>query len=61
MATCDHFDRELLERFRPELRYDRQYDYRATAVETMVENEGNLLLTSPPPPEVAGRLAGDRS
>ncbi len=30
-------------RFRPRLVYDRQYDYRATAVETMVENPGNLL------------------
>ena len=39
----EYFDGDLLERFRPQLRYDRQYDYLATAVETMVENDGNLL------------------
>jgi hypothetical protein len=39
----EYFDRELLERYRPELRYDRQYDYRVTAVETIVDNPGNLL------------------
>jgi hypothetical protein len=38
-----YFDQELLHRFRPQLVYDRQYDYRATAAETMVENPGNLL------------------
>jgi hypothetical protein len=38
----EQFDRDLLERFRPELRYDRQYDYRAAAVET-IENQGNIL------------------
>ena len=43
MPAREFFDRSLLERFRPELHYDRQYDYRATAVETLVENPGNLL------------------
>jgi hypothetical protein len=38
-----YFDQPLLERYRPRLVYDRQYDYRATAAETMVENAGNLL------------------
>jgi hypothetical protein len=37
------FDQPLLERYRPQLVYDCQYDYRATAAETMVENHGNLL------------------
>jgi hypothetical protein len=43
MAPREFFDAALLERFRPELRYDRQYDYRTTAVETMIDNPGNLL------------------
>ena len=34
---------ELLERHRPVLRYDRQYDYRLAAVDGVVENAGNLL------------------
>jgi len=38
-----YFDRPLLERYRPHLVYDCQYDYRATAAETMVENRGNVL------------------
>lgn len=38
-----YYDQELLLRFRPRLVYDRQYDYRATAVETIVDNPGNLL------------------
>jgi hypothetical protein len=42
-STDGYFDEELLTRFRPLLVYDRQYDYRATAVESMVENSGNLL------------------
>jgi Vacuolar protein sorting-associated protein 62 len=36
-------DHELLHRYRPELRYDRQYDYRASAVETAVGCDGILL------------------
>jgi hypothetical protein len=39
-------DLELLERHKPLLRYDRQYDYRVSCVEGMVENQGNLLLSS---------------
>lgn len=53
----EYFDRELLERFRPQLRYDRQYDYRATAVETMVENPGNILRRRDG--EVIARTGGD--
>jgi hypothetical protein len=34
---------ELLERHRPILRYDRQYDYRAASVLGAVENPGNIL------------------
>lgn len=34
---------ELLERHRPVLRYDRQYDYRAASALGMVENPGNIL------------------
>jgi hypothetical protein len=34
---------ELLERHRPILRYDRQYDYRAASVLSAVENRGNIL------------------
>lgn len=33
----------LLERHRPVLRYDRQYDYRAASVLGAVENPGNIL------------------
>jgi hypothetical protein len=33
----------LLERYRPVLRYDRQYDYRAASVLGAVENPGNIL------------------
>ena len=47
----------LLERHRPLLRFDRQYDYRAAAVETVVENAGNLLRTRSG--EVIARAAGD--
>jgi hypothetical protein len=39
-------DLELLERHKPLLRYDRQYDYRASRVDGMVENPGNLLMSS---------------
>lgn len=34
---------DLLERHRPVLRWDRQYDYRAASVLGVVENPGNLL------------------
>ncbi len=34
---------KLLERHRPILRYDRQYDYRAASVLSAVENRGNIL------------------
>ena len=47
----------LLERHRPLLRYDRQYDYRVAAVEGVVENAGNLLRTRSG--EVIARSAGD--
>jgi hypothetical protein len=36
-------DLELLMRFRPLLRYDRQYDYRVTSALGAVENPGNIL------------------
>lgn len=38
-------EQELLHRHRPLLRYDRQYDYRATSALTIVVNPGNLLRT----------------
>jgi hypothetical protein len=37
------FDRPLLERFRPLLRYDAQEPYRAMAADSIAENPGNLL------------------
>jgi hypothetical protein len=40
------FDRDLLELHKPVLRYDRQYDYRVSSVAGMVENAGNLLVSS---------------
>jgi hypothetical protein len=43
MPVREFYDQALLDRFRPRLRYDRQYDYLTTAAETMVENPGNLL------------------
>lgn len=39
----EFYDQALLDRFRPELRYDRQYDFRGLAAESMVVNPGNLL------------------
>lgn len=39
----EFYDQALLDRFRPELRFDRQYDYRGLAAESMVVNPGNLL------------------
>ena len=47
----------LLERHRPLLRFDRQYDYRAAAVEGVIENAGNLLRTRYG--EVIARAAGE--
>jgi hypothetical protein len=39
------YERALLERHRPILRFDRQYDYRPAAVLGAVQNAGNLLRT----------------
>ena len=50
-------DLELLERHKPLLRYDRQYDYRASSVAGMVENQGNLLRSSHG--EVIASVGGD--
>jgi hypothetical protein len=47
----------LLERHRPVLRFDRQYDYRAGAVDGAFENPGNLLRTADG--EVIARAGGD--
>ena len=49
--------RELLERHRPVLRYDRQYDYRVAAVEGVVSNAGNLLRAGSG--EVIARTGGE--
>jgi hypothetical protein len=38
--------RALLERHKPLLRFDPQYDYRLLAVESAVENPGNILRTA---------------
>jgi hypothetical protein len=48
---------ELLERHRPVLRYDRQYDYRLAAVDGVVQNAGNLLRAGSG--EVIARSGGD--
>lgn len=50
-------DLALLERHKPLLRLDRQYDYRLASVLGMVENPGNLLQTSDG--EVIARVGGD--
>ena len=47
----------LLNRHRPLLRFDRQYDYRLASVDGMVENAGNLLRTADG--EVIARVGGD--
>jgi hypothetical protein len=47
----------LLERHRPLFRFDRQYDYRAAAVEGAIENAGNLLRSRHG--EVVARAGGD--
>jgi hypothetical protein len=50
-------DLALLERHKPLLRFDRQYDYRLASVLGMVENPGNLLRTADG--EVIARVGGD--
>jgi len=47
----------LLERHRPVLRYDRQYDYRAASVLGAVENPGNILRHADG--EVLARAGGE--
>ena len=47
----------VLERHKPVLRFDRQYDYRLLSVLGMVENTGNLLRTADG--EVIARVGGD--
>ena len=47
----------LLERHKPLLRFDRQYDYRLASVHGIVENPGNLLRTADG--EVIARVGGD--
>jgi hypothetical protein len=49
----------LLERHRPVLRYDRQYDYRAASVLGAVENPGNILRRFDG--EVLARAGGEPS
>ncbi|MGH2985369.1 MAG: hypothetical protein ACRDLO_01610 [Solirubrobacterales bacterium] len=50
-------DLVLLERYKPLLRFDRQYDYRLASVLGIVENPGNLLRTADG--EVIARVGGD--
>ncbi|HEX9967014.1 MAG TPA: hypothetical protein VGB06_03610 [Solirubrobacterales bacterium] len=50
-------DLDLLERHRPLLRYDRQYDYRASSVSGAVENPGNVLRRGEG--EVVARAGGE--
>jgi hypothetical protein len=50
-------DLALLERYKPLLRFDRQYDYRLASVLGIVENPGNLLRTAGG--EVIARVGGD--
>jgi hypothetical protein len=50
-------DLELLERHKPLLRFDRQYDYRLASVLGVVENPGNLLRSDDG--EVIARVGGD--
>jgi len=47
----------LLERHKPLLRFDRQYDYRLASVQGVVDNPGNLLMTKHG--EVIARVGGD--
>ena len=53
--ATDHL--ALLERHKPLLRFDRQYDYRLASVLGVVENPGNLLRTADG--EVIARVGGD--
>jgi hypothetical protein len=50
-------ERAMLERHKPILRFDRQYDYRAASVLGAVENRGNLLRTGHG--ELVGRAGDD--
>jgi len=50
-------DLALLERHKPLLRFDRQYDYQLASVLGMVENAGNLLRTADG--EVIARVGGN--
>jgi hypothetical protein len=50
-------DLALLERYKPLLRFDRQYDYQLASVLGVVQNIGNLLRTSGG--EVIARVGGD--
>jgi hypothetical protein len=50
-------DLDLLERHKPVLRFDRQYDYRLAPVQGAVDNPGNLLMTMQG--EVIARVGGD--
>jgi hypothetical protein len=53
----ERYDQELLDRHRPLLLFDPQYDYRVLAAESAVENEGNLLRRFDG--EVLARSRGD--
>jgi hypothetical protein len=50
-------DLALLERYKPLLRFDRQYDYPLASARGIVENPGNLLRTADG--EVIARVGGD--
>jgi hypothetical protein len=50
-------DLALLERHKPLLRFDRQYDYRVASVSGMLENAGNVLRTADG--EVIARVGGE--
>ena len=56
-APTPDAEMELLERHRPVLRFDRQYDYRSASVQGVVDNPGNLLMTRHG--EVIARVGGD--
>jgi hypothetical protein len=49
--------RELLERHKPVLRFDRQYDFRVASVLDVFHNEGNILRTRRG--ELVARAGGD--
>jgi hypothetical protein len=52
-----HFDRDLLERYRPLIRFDSQEPYRAIAAESIADNPGNLLRLADG--TVLGRAGGE--